>query len=52
MWVARIGDDVIAAAATSRELAHALHKMDQRKRAEALMEYVRPRSDAFIVGAG
>ena len=52
MWVARIGADVIAAAATSRELAYTLHKMDHRKRAEAVMEYVRPSSDAFIVGAG
>lgn len=52
MWVARIGDDVIAAAPTSRELAYTLHTMDHRKRAEAVMEYVRPSSDAFIVGAG
>ena len=52
MWVARIGDAVIAVAATSRDLAHALHMMEQRERAEAVMEYVRPPSDAFIVGAG
>jgi len=52
MWVARIGDDVSAAAPTSRELAYTLHTMDHRKRAEAVMEYVRPSSDAFIVGAG
>jgi len=43
---------VIAAAPTSRELAYTLHKMDHRKRAEAVMEYVRSSSDAFIVGAG
>lgn len=52
MWVLRLGDSVIAAAPTSRELAYELHKMDHRKRADVVMEYVRPSSDAFIVGAG
>lgn len=52
MWVLRLGASVIAAAPTSRELAYELHKMDHRKRAHAVMEYVRPSSDAFIVGAG
>ena len=51
-WVARVGDEVIAAADTSRELALVLHRLDHRKRDGAVVEYVRPSSDAFIVGLG
>ena len=51
-WVAVLDGEVIAAAQTSHELAVRLHDMDHRKRARAVVEYVRPTSDAYIVGAG
>ncbi len=51
-WVARVGDEVIAVADTSRELALVMHRLDHRKRDGAVVEFVRPSSDAFIVGLG
>jgi hypothetical protein len=51
-WVAVLDGEVITAAQSSHELAVKLHDMDHRKRARAVVEYVRPRSDAYIVGAG
>ena len=52
MWVAVVDGEVVAAEKTSRELAYRLHQMDHRKRERAAMEYVRPASDAYIVGVG
>lgn len=52
MWVATIGDEIVAAAYTSHELAIQLHNMDHRKRARVVTEFVRPDSDAYIVGVG
>ena len=51
-WVAVRNGEVIAAAETSHKLALALHDMDHRKRREAVLEYVRPASDSYIVGVG
>lgn len=52
MWVAVYRGEVIEVAATSRELARRLHVMDHRKRREAIVEYVRPSTDSYIVGVG
>jgi hypothetical protein len=52
LWVAVTGDEVVAAAATSHELALQLDRMDHRKRARVVTEFVRPDSDVYIVGAG
>jgi hypothetical protein len=52
MWVAVVDDEVVAAAATSHALALQLYQMDHRKRRRAVVEYVRPTTDAYIVGAG
>lgn len=52
MWVVVVDGEVVAAEPTSRDLAYRLHQMDHRKRARAVMEYVRPTSDAYIVGVG
>lgn len=51
-WVAVADGEVIAAADTSHELALQLHAMDHRKSRAAVIEYVRPESDAYIVGVG
>lgn len=52
LWVATVDDEVVAAEETSHQLAIALHNMDHRKRARAVTEFVRPESDAYIVGVG
>lgn len=52
LWVATIGDEVVAAAETSHGLALNLHNMDHRKREQVVTEYVRPNGDAYIVGVG
>lgn len=52
LWVALVGDQVVAAANSSHALAMDLHKMDHRKRAKAVVEYVRPTGDSYIVGVG
>jgi hypothetical protein len=52
LWVAVDGDDVIAAAETSHALALQLHSMDHRVTARAVVEFVRPAGDAYIVGVG
>jgi hypothetical protein len=51
-WVAVVDGKVVVAAPTSHELALKLHDMDHVKRARAVLEFVRPRTDAYIVGAG
>jgi hypothetical protein len=52
MWVAIIDDKVEAAERTSHALALRLHEMDHRKRRRAVVEFVRPATDAYIIGAG
>jgi hypothetical protein len=52
MWVLVVDGEVIAAEPTSRALADRVRRMDHGKRARAVMEYVRPASDAYIVGVG
>lgn len=52
MWVAVIDDEVVAAEQTSHALALTLHGMDHRKRRKAIVEFVRPATDSYIVGAG
>jgi hypothetical protein len=52
MWVAVVDDVVIEAEFTSHQLALKLHGMDHRKRRRAVIEFVRPSSDAYIVGVG
>jgi uncharacterized membrane protein len=52
LWVATIGDEIVAAAETSHRLALDLHAMDHRRREQVVTEYVRPNGDAYIVGVG
>ena len=52
MWVAVIDGEVVAAEHTSHALALKLFNMDHRKRAKAVVQYVRPASDSYIVGVG
>ena len=52
MWVAVADGEVVAAAETSHKLALELHGMDHRKRRQVVIEYVRPTTDSYIVGAG
>lgn len=52
MWVAVIDGEVAAAEQTSHGLALKLFGMDHRKRARAVVQYVRPASDSYIVGVG
>ena len=52
MWVAVVNGEVVAADGSSNGLALELRRMDHRKRDRAVVEYVRPRTDAYIVGLG
>lgn len=52
MWVAVIDGSVEAAEHTSQKLAMRLHQMDHRKRRRAVIEFVRPTSDSYIIGVG
>lgn len=52
MWVAVVENEVVAAEFTSHQLALKLHDMDHRRRSRAVIEFVRPSSDAYIVGVG
>lgn len=52
MWVAVVGDEVVAAEHTSHKLALKLRGMDHRRRKYATVEYVRPTTDSYIVGVG
>lgn len=52
MWVAVESGEVIAADSTSRGLAFVLHKMTDAARRAAIIEYVRPSTDGYVVGAG
>lgn len=52
MWVAVKSGQVIAADGTSRGLAFVLHKMTDAARRGAVIEYVRPSTDGYVVGAG
>jgi hypothetical protein len=52
MWVAVADGNVVAAAESSHQLALRLHDMDHRKRRQVVIEYVRPTTDSYIVGAG
>lgn len=52
MWVAVADGDVVAAAESSHKLALQLHDMDHRRRRKVVIEYVRPTTDSYIVGAG
>jgi hypothetical protein len=51
-WVAVLDGEVVAAEPTSRALAARLRTMDHRRRREAVVQYVRPTSDSYIVGVG
>jgi hypothetical protein len=50
-WVATKGDEVIAAAPTSREIAAKLLEMGDAGRG-AVIQFVHPDTDAYVVGAG
>lgn len=50
-WIALKDGRVIAAAAKSSELGYRLHKMGPAAEG-AVMQFVRPSSDGFIVGVG
>ena len=52
MWVAVVRNQVVAADHTSHGLAVRLRNMDHRRRQHAIVEYVRPTSDSYIVGVG
>jgi hypothetical protein len=52
MWVAVIDGRVEVAEHTSQRLALKLRDMDHRKRRRAVVEYVRPTADSYIVGVG
>ncbi len=52
LWVAVIGDEVVAAEKSSHALALKLYEMDHPRRSRAVVEYVRPTTDSYIVGAG
>lgn len=52
MWVAVIDGQVEAAEHTSQKLAMRLHQMDHRKRRRAVVEFVRPTTDSYIIGVG
>lgn len=52
LWVAVLDDEVVAAEATSHSLALKLHDMDHTKRRRVVVEYVRPKSESYIVGVG
>lgn len=51
-WIAMIADEVVAVASTSGALAYELQKMTDQRRAKAAVEFIRPTTDAYIVGAG
>jgi hypothetical protein len=52
MWVAVIDGEVVVAEPTSHSLALRLHDMDHRRRSRAVVQYVRPTTDSYIVGVG
>jgi hypothetical protein len=52
LWVAVLDGEVVMAEDTSHALALKIHDMDHRKRERVVVEYVRPRADSYIVGAG
>ena len=52
MWVAVVDGEVVAAEPSSHALARKLHEMDHRRRGKAVVEFVRPTTDSYIVGAG
>lgn len=52
LWVAVVDGKVVAAEETSHRLALTLNKMDHRKRKRAVVEFVRPTSDSYIVFTG
>ncbi len=52
LWVAVIGLEVVAAAETSQQLALMLNDMDHRRRSQVVIEFVRPTTDSYVVGAG
>ncbi len=52
LWVALIDGVVAAAEETSHKLAMKLYDMDPKRRERAIVEFVRPTSDSYIVGAG
>jgi hypothetical protein len=51
-WIASIDSEIVAAALTSGALAYELQKMTDQRRAKAVVEFIRPTTDAYIVGAG
>jgi hypothetical protein len=52
LWVALIDGVVAAAEETSHKLALKLYEMDPKRRERAIVEFVRPTADSYIVGAG
>ena len=51
-WVALVDGTVVAAEPTSHELAFKLSDMAHFKHQRLSIEYVRPSSDAYVVGVG
>jgi hypothetical protein len=50
-WVAVKGGTVIAAAKSSRDLAYRLREMGPQAKG-AVMQYVRPNTDGYVIGVG
>lgn len=51
-WVLLVGDVVAASADTSHDLAVALDQLEPGERARGVMQFVRPLSGSYVVGAG
>lgn len=52
LWVAIIDDKVVASGKTSHQLALELEKIDDSHRRRAVVEYVQPPADSYVVFAG
>jgi len=51
MWIASVDDEVVAVAETSRALVWKLRELGPKADA-AVVEFVRPATDGYIVGVG
>ena len=51
-WVAVAGHEIVASAETSHELARKLRSKAPDQLREIVIQYVRPTTDSYLVGAG
>lgn len=52
LWVAVVDGKVAQAAETSHELATRLHALPDQVRRRAIIQFVRPVADSYIIGIG